>query len=162
MATRYTDTWDEATPVIGTVLGLWYQHMQYLKRMFRERMMAPQWGQSYRLKDYGAVVAGTVTLDFDDGDVFMIELPTAGTVTIQVSDVPSNVYDEKMATMITLFVKNPASGACTLAWGMTAVWNRGTEPVRDTTASYTSEYQLVTLDGGTKYVINLVNTGMNL
>lgn len=158
MATRYSGTWSEATPVIGDIAGYAYQLMQNLKRDIRERLIGPQWGINYRAKDLGTVVAGTVTCDLSEGDVFLMTLPTAGTVTLAFTNIPSNAYDEKIATSITIHVKNPASGSCTLAWPAAVKW-APSEPVRSGTVNLVTIYNGLTVDGGTTIRMAMLGTG---
>lgn len=159
MASRYTRSWDIATPANTEAAGLLGQWMRYVKVDFQQRLTAPEWTISFKAKTHTTPTAGaTEYIDFDDGDVHLIPLPTSGTTTLAFSDVPSNAYDEKIATQLTVIVQNPATGSCTLAWPASVEWPANTEPTRDTTASKYTIYQLLTMDGGTKWWGSMVGS----
>ena len=143
MASRYSQVWTETTPVPSDILGYVYQHMQNLRRDFRERMNCPEWSIYYRLKDLGTVAAGTVNLDLSQGDCFLCTLPNSGTVTFSVINAPSNSYDEKVMVMFTLVVKNPSSGTPTVAWS--SQFKKYSTDI-DTTANKHTVFQYISWD----------------
>ena len=156
MASRYSQAWTETTPVPSDILGYVYQHMQNLRRDFRERMNCPEWSIYYRLKDLGTVAAGTVNLDLSQGDCFLCTLPTSGTVTFDITNAPSNSYDEKVMLMITLVIKNPSSGTPIITW---ASKFKKTPSVIDQTANKYSVVQIISWDC-TNYYAGLLFTGV--
>ena len=121
-------------------------------------MKAPPWSIAYALNQLGTVSAGTVTIDMTKGDYHTMTLPTSGTVTIAITNVPSNYYDEKVASMLTIEITNPASGSATVTWPATVKWPFGTQPSRDTTANKVTIYQMTTVDAGATWRGALVGT----
>lgn len=158
MASRYTNSYSTSTPANTEKAGLGAQEMRTLKVDVEERLAAPETALAYKLKAHGAVDAGTETLNIADGDYHTLTLPTSGTVTIAISNVPSNVYDEKVATLVTLEVTNATTGAAGLAFPATVKWPYATTPTRDTTASKVTIYQMATVDAGTTWRGAMIGT----
>ena len=158
MSSRYTNVYSTSTPANTDKAGLGAQEIRNVKVDVEERLQAPPWAIAYKLNPLGTVTASTVTIDFDSGDYHTLTLPTSGTVVIAITNVPSNVYDEKVASMLTIEITNPASGSATVTWPATVKWPFATEPSRDTTASKVTIYQMTTVDAGTTWRAALVGT----
>jgi hypothetical protein len=158
MASRYTNVYSTSAPANTDKAGLGAQEIRNVKVDVEERLQAPPWAIAYKLNPLGTVTASTVTIDFDSGDYHTLTLPTSGTVTIAITNVPSNSYDEKVASMLTLEITNPASGSADVTWPATVKWPFATEPSRDTTASKVTIYQMTTVDAGTTWRAALVGT----
>ena len=158
MASRYTNVYTTSAPANTDKAGLGAQEIRNVKVDVEERLQSPPWAIGYKLNPIGTVTASTVTIDFDSGDYHTLTLPTSGTVTIAITNVPSNSYDEKVASMLTIEITNPASGSATVTWPATVKWPFATEPSRDTTASKVTIYQMTTVDAGTTWRAALVGT----
>ena len=158
MSSRYTNVYSTSAPANTEKAGLGAQEIRNWKVDVEERLQAPPWALAYKLNQLGTVTASTVTIDFDSGDYHTLTLPTSGTVVIAITNVPSNAYDEKVASMLTLEITNPASGSATVTWPAAVKWPYGTEPSRDTTASKVTIYQMTTVDAGTKWRGAMVGT----
>ena len=144
MPSRYTNVWDETSPKVTDIAGYMYQHMQNLKIDVRERMQYPAWCVRYKLVELGTVSAGTVNLNISSGDAFSCTLPTSGTVTFDVTNVPSNDYDEKITIFLTIIVKMPSSGTPSIAWSSKFKSIAGFTP--STTANSYTIYQAISVD----------------
>lgn len=158
MATRYTTVDSMDTPANTEKAGLGAQAIRNVKVYVKERMQAPPWAIAYALHEHGSVTAGTVTIDMNDGDYHTMTLPTSGTVVIAISNVPSNAYDEKVASMITLEITNPASGSAVVTFPASVKWPYGIQPTRDTTAGKVTVYQMITSDAGQTWRAAMVGT----
>lgn len=158
MASRYTNTYSTSSPANTDKVGLGAGEMRNLKVDVQERMQTPPWALAYSLKAHGAVTAGTTSVSINDGDYHSLTLPITGTVTITIDDVPSNAYDEKVVSMLTIEVTNPASGAADVSFPASVKWAYGVEPTRDTTTSKTTVYQMTTSDAGTTWLASMVGT----
>jgi hypothetical protein len=158
MASRYTNVYSTSAPANTDKAGLGAQEIRNVKVDVEERLQSPPWAIAYKLNPIGTVTASTVTIDFDSGDYHTLTLPTSGTVTIAITNVPSNSYDEKVASMLTLEITNPASGSADVTWPASVSWPFSTEPSRDTTASKVTIYQMTTVDAGTTWRAALVGT----
>lgn len=159
MATRYTNLWDETTPGRDDIAGYLGDRMQDLKVDLRERLQFPQWPMNYKRKDLGAVSAGTVNMDYDDGQVFTLAMPSSGTVTLSISNLPSESYDEKAASVILVLVTNPGSGTPTLVHPSGTSFGDGA-PYPSLTAGKKTLWQYVTFDGGATFVGAMLVTGI--
>jgi hypothetical protein len=158
MASRYTNVYSTSTPANTEKAGLGAQEIRNVKLDVEERLKAPPWAIAYKLYEHGTVTAGTVTIDLDDGDYHTMTLPTSGTVVIAITNFASNAYDEKVASMLTIEITNPASGSADVTWPATVKWPSGDQPTRDTTASKVTIYQMTTVDAGTKVRAAMVGT----
>ena len=95
------------------------------------------------------VIAGTVTLDFNTGNIQVIEL--GGNITLAFSN-------SKVGASYVISIVQPISGVYTVAWPASVLWAGGTAPTQTiaTTVKKTDTYTLIYLGttqvGSTKYL----------
>lgn len=104
------------------------------------------------LKDYSESInalgnqSGTVTVDMEDGNHATMTL-TGNVTTLTISNPPSS----GSLGILTLQVKQDATGSRSFSWPSAVKWAGGTAPTITSTATRTDIYVLRTTDGGTTW-----------